>query len=263
MIRICVAGGDGRMDYAARALQKEGYDVIRVRDALPGRVDALVLPVRCSMDGVCVSGTSIALEQVAALQKSGVCVIGGMLPKEFEGAFDYMKNEAFLYENARITAEGAAVLLAQSANVTLYGSEIAVIGMGRIAECLCLILHAMGARVRVYARRREALARARAMGAETVCFSDALPVSVVQAHDAVCNTVPHRLFDAKLLSLAHRELQLLELASLPGGFDADAAARLGLHVIDGQGIPGKYAPRTAGELIAAYTKDALRGEITP
>ena len=59
------------------------------------------------------------------------------------------------------------------------------------------------------------------------------------------------------------ELQLLELASLPGGFDADAAARFGLHVIDGQGIPGKYAPRTAGELIAAYTKDALRGEITP
>ncbi len=262
MTRICVAGGDGRMDYAARALQKEGYDTIRVRDTLPDRVDALVLPVKTSTDGVCVNGTTIALEQIMALQKKGASVIGGMLPAQWEHAFDYMKNEAFLYENARITAEGAAVLLAQSTDGTLYGGEIAVIGMGRIAECLCLILHALGVRVTVYARRREALARARAMGARTVCFSDALPALVVQAHDAVCNTVPYQLFDGDLLSLAHRDLQLLELASLPGGFDADAVARLGLHVIDGQGIPGKYAPRAAGELIAAYTKDVLRGEIT-
>ncbi|MBQ7379862.1 MAG: hypothetical protein IJW70_09350 [Clostridia bacterium] len=262
MTRICVAGGDGRMDHAARALQKEGFEVIRAAEMLPDGTDALVLPIHKDTDGAYVSGTRITQERIKAMMAEGSCVIGGMLPVHGERVFDYMKNEAFLYENARITAEGAAVLLAGHLSGTLYGTDIAVIGMGRIAECLCLVLHALGARVTVYARRQEVLARARAMGAETVCFSGVLSMDVVTAHQAVCNTVPHVLFDDVLLSHARRDVLLLELASTPGGFDRCAAKHYGLQLINGQGLPGKYAPRTAGELIAAYTLDVLRGEIT-
>lgn len=248
MMRICVASGDLRMEYAANALQKRGYEV--TREICFEGIDALVLPVRAS---------DASQELIRSCIERGALVIGGMLPVAEAGCFDYMKDEAFLYDNARITAEGAVMLLGSQSKGVLYGADIAIVGFGRIAECLCMMLCALRARVSVYARRPEVLARARAMGAQTVCFSGALPASAIE-HDAVCNTVPYVLFEEKLLRCVGAETLLLELASAPGGFDRAAAAQYGLHIINGQGLPGKYAPCAAGELIAAYTEDVLRRE---
>jgi dipicolinate synthase subunit A len=72
--------------------------------------------------------------------------------------------------------------------------------------------------------------------------------------------VPHVLFDTALLGGARSDTVLLELASVPGGFDMAAVNELGLHYVNGQGLPGKYAPRAAGKLIADYVIDKLKGE---
>ena len=188
-----------------------------------------------------------------------VAVIGGMLPEGGARTYDYMKDEAFLFDNARITAEGALMLLGAGLEGTLYDADVAIMGMGRIAECLCRMLCALGVRTTVYARRPEVLSRARALGAKTVCFSGTLPPGIT-SHDALCNTVPHVLFDEGLLSQMKKSMLLVELASAPGGFDMEAVGRHGLHVVNGQGIPGKYAPRAASRLIADYTVKALKGE---
>ena len=247
--KICVVGGDARMAFAAQALRKKGYTVAAA--AAASDVDVLVLPVRgCEVPRA-------VLEEVLA--KGGI-VIGGMLPVKGERCYDYMEDEAFLYDNARITAEGAVVMLGQALSGTLYDADIGILGMGRIAECLCMMLKGMGARVTVYARRPEALARARAMGAQAACLFEALPKQMTR-HDALCNTVPHVLLDAALLSQVSKDTVLLELASAPGGFDEAAAEKYGLRMIEGRGIPGKYAPRAAGELIACYTAGVLDGEV--
>ena len=229
MREICLVGGDARMEFAAQALGERGYKVSR-----------------------------IAPSDMQAHAARGCLLVGGGLPQG-NGYADYLKDEAFLYENARITAEGALMLLGKSTPGTVYGMDVGVIGMGRIAECLCPLLRALGARVTVYARRPEALSRARTAGVEAVRFSGVLPRQVV-AHDAICNTVPHVLFDRALLSDMPRDCLLLELASAPGGFDANALRELGLTLIPGQGLPGKYAPRAAGELIAAYAQRMHEGE---
>lgn len=228
MREICIVGGDARVEFAVQALEKAGYQAKR-----------------------------ITLGQAQDRAEEGCVIVGGDLPESL-GGFDYLKDEAFLYDNARITAEGAVVLLGESTRGTLLGMDVAVIGMGRIAECLCPLLRAVGASVTVYARRPEALARARALGAQTVCFSDALPACAAQ-HDAVCNTVPHVLFGRELLASASQDAILLELASAPGGFDLNAIGQLGLTHVNGQGLPGKYAPRAAGELIARYVMERLKG----
>ncbi len=259
MERICIVGGDARMDYAARALGVAGYEVTRASEHLPNGQKALLLPVRSTTDGECITGTRVTLASIAERVAQGSLVVGGGLPDEICG-YDYMKNEAFLYDNARITAEGAVMLLGASTRRTVFDMDIAIIGMGRIAECLCPLLRALGAHITVYARRPEVLARARAMGAQTVRFSDTLPVCAVR-HDAVCNTVPHVLYNRELLASARRDTILLELASTPGGFDMDSVDELGLTHVSGQGLPGKYAPRAAGELIADYIIDVLKGEI--
>ena len=217
------------MEYAAQVLQAAGY---------------------------CVTRTALADAQEHAAK--GRILIGGGLP-EMLGGFDYLKDEAFLYDNARLTAEGALVLLGSSTDGALFGADVAVIGMGRIAECLCPLLRAVGACVTVYARRPEVLSRARAMGTQAVRLLGALPAVAAQ-HQIVCNTVPHVLCDRALLSCARRDVLLLELASAPGGFDRAAAEALGLQMINGQGLPGKYAPRAAGQRIAAFVLDAILEE---
>ena len=229
MREICIVGTDARADYAVQALQEAGYAATRTTP-------------------------SEAQEHAAR----GSVIVGGRLPDTL-GGLDYLKDEAFLYDNARITAEGAVMLLGASTGGTVCGMDVAVIGMGRIAECLCPLLRALGARVTVYARRPEVLARARALGAKTVHFSGTLPARAVQ-HDALCNTVPHVLYHGELLAAAPRDVLLLELASVPGGFDMAAVNELGLHYVNGQGLPGKYAPRAAGKLIADYVIDKLKGE---
>ena len=259
MNRICLVGGDARMDYAAFALQSMGYETVRAQEALPKNMDALVLPVRYSSDGQHIAGTDIAIAKISDALNPGGSVIGGMLPESWSDCFDYMKDEAFLYENARITAEGAIMLLGRATSGTLYGSDVGVIGMGRISEHLCMMLAAMGAHVTVYARRPEALARARALGARAVRLSGALPDSAC-AHDMLCNTVPHVLMGADQSALIPVKTVLLELASAPGGFDMKAVKERGICYVDGQGIPGKYAPRAAGELIACYVASVVKGE---
>lgn len=229
MKQICLVGGDARMEYAARALEAAGHRVARITP-----------------------------EEIAQAAQQGSVIVGGGLPEGCSG-LDYLQNEAFLYDNARLTAEGALILLGSSTQGALFGADVGVIGMGRIAECLCPLLRAVGAHVTVYARRAEALARARAMGACTVQFGDRLPASAAR-HDMICNTVPHVLFDTELLSLMRRDALLLELASAPGGFDRAVAEALGLPIINGQGLPGKYAPRAAGERIAAFVLDTLKEE---
>lgn len=229
MKEVCLVGGDARVDFAVQALRNAGYSARR-----------------------------IPLAEAQACAERGSVIVGGGLHETPDG-LDYLKDEAFLYDNARITAEGAVMLLGECTQGTVHGMDAAVIGMGRIAECLCPLLRALGARVTVYARRPEVLARARAMGAQTVCFADTLPVCAAR-HDAICNTVPHVLYGRELLENAPRDALLLELASAPGGFDTDAVRALGLTHVNGQGLPGKYAPRAAGELIAQYVIERLRGE---
>jgi dipicolinate synthase subunit A len=75
--------------------------------------------------------------------------------------------------------------------------------------------------------------------------------------DFVVNTVPDLVLPEALLKRLRREAVLLELASAPGGFDAEAAEKLGLKLIAAPGLPGQCAPYAAAELI----RDAIYGVI--
>jgi dipicolinate synthase subunit A len=58
-----------------------------------------------------------------------------------------------------------------------------------------------------------------------------------------------------------RDTVLIDLASAPGGVDAEAAANLGIRVIFALSLPGKYAPVSAGHIIAQTVLSCLeKGE---
>ena len=119
------------------------------------------------------------------------------------------------------------------------------------------------AHVTVAARKREDLAWAQSLGCDTVRLREGVtPRELAVGFDVIYNTVPHWLFGRDFLEMTGKDTFLIDLASVPGGVDVLAAKELGSNVLWATSLPGKYAPKSAGESIADCVKKILLEEVT-
>ncbi len=160
---------------------------------------------------------------------------------------DYFEREELVALNALATAEGAISVLLQNSPITLWDSNILIIGYGRIGKMLAERLRALGAHVSVSARKSGDIAYIRAMGCKAL-DTRRLGGKLSQ-FDTVVNTVPSLILTKELLLQLRPGILLLDLASRPGGIDFEAAARQGLNTIWALGLPAETAPVTAGRII--------------
>ena len=175
--------------------------------------------------------------------------------------FDYCRSEQFQQKNAVPTAEGAVAILMDREKRTVQGLPVAITGYGRVARALARLLVAMGAEVTVGARRDGALAEAAHAGCRTLRLCDEKSTAeLAKGKAAVFNTVPHWLFVREVLATLSKDTLLIDLASAPGGVDAEAASGLGVPVVFALSLPGKYSPVTAGEIIAETVLEYLGKE---
>ena len=165
---------------------------------------------------------------------------------------DYYDSQDIQIKNARITAEGAIMTAMELTDTGILGASVAVIGYGRIGQYLSRLLTVWGARVTVYARRAESLAQASSDGCATHDMTQL--GTLTQGYQVIFNTVPSRLIGHEILSQMPCQTLLIDLASAPFGIDPEAAreltARCGLGVVYAPSVPGRYAPKSAGEVIA-------------
>ena len=178
---------------------------------------------------------------------------------------DYAALEEVQLRNAVPTAEGALYLAMQALDITLDGARAAVIGYGRIGRVLARLLRALGADVTVAVRKSTDAVRIATEHLTPLQIvyegEDSSLLAVCRGYDVIFNTVPCRLFSQRLLAALPRTTLLMELASAPGGWDPDDAAAVGARVIYAPGLPGKYAPRTAGKLLADSLLPYLQREV--
>ena len=160
----------------------------------------------------------------------GVTLIGGNLAVP---GLDLLKDPFYLAENAAITARCAVNLIQRE----LSALPVLILGWGRIGKCLGKYLKDAGARVTIAARKESDVAMIQALGQDGIFIHQA--PGLLDRFDAVINTVPAMVLDA---SKCRSDCTLLELASVPG--------MVGQNIIDGRGLPGKYAPEESGRLIA-------------
>lgn len=172
---------------------------------------------------------------------------------------DYMQMEEVQWRNAIPTAEGALCLAMQRLDITLKDAHVAVLGYGRIATALCERLQALGAKVTSAARKPRDVVRMELAGYRALLIKDErslLPLTT--GYDVIFNTVPYRLLTPLLMERMHPKTLLVELASAPGGWDP--ATVVGDRAIYAPGLPGVYAPRTAGDIIARAIFSAMKEE---
>ena len=286
-IKMAVIGGDRRQIYALAALAKEGRKISvlglpkdMVADVCDGDVtfeedlgqalcgaSVILLPFPTSTDGVRINcpldrtGTlaDVKLSTLVRLAEPSAAVIGGKIPPTFEKLAvekglrvnDMLSVEAFEIKNAYITAEAALSIAMNSISKNICGARVAVTGFGRIAKQLARLLAALGAHVTVAARKESDLAFAGTLGYSCLKIEgDRWNDSLLCGYDIVYNTVPHRIFDRDFLLALDKKTLLIELASVPGGFDICAAQELGTNISWALSLPGKYAPESAGAIIA-------------
>jgi len=261
-----VLGGDVRQAYAARAFAAAGWRVRRYQvPEAPGieageeadtlqDAEVVLLPVSCK---------GIETAEVCVHFTKKHTLFGLMLPSDLRARcaqqgvtyYDLLEREDFSVLNAISTAEGAiAEAIAASAG-NLHLSQAAVLGYGRCAKPLIKKLQGMGARVTVAARRWEAACAAVADGCEVLDFA-ALPYHLPR-FAYIFNTIPTSVLEEPHLRRLLPQAVVIDIASAPGGVDYEAAARLGVCAQLCPGLPGKYAPRAAGESVAQIARVIL------
>lgn len=283
-IQIGIVGGDLRYGYLANALARKGFsvavaaldspvahpafvrrekDVFRLLETsaavlLPtpvcveeGRLNAPFWPERIDLGE--------ALDAIPA----GTPVLGGAVTAPAREAaeargvelVDLLKREPLAVANALPTAEGALALAMQETPGTVFGSVCVVVGYGRIGRMLSERLRALGARVTVTARSEEDAAWIVAGGCSfrpTAELREVAPLA-----DVIFNTVPARVIGPETLDAMEPGALIIDLASAPGGVDEKAAAQAGVKVLRALSLPGRVAPRYAGERMAEEAVRAL------
>ena len=78
-----------------------------------------------------------------------------------------------------------------------------------------------------------------------------------KTYDVIFNTVPEKVINASVLSALKPGALVIDLASLPGGVDKEAAEAFGVKTIHALSLPGKVAPKTAGKILCETIRNIL------
>ncbi|MBQ6947285.1 MAG: dipicolinate synthase subunit DpsA [Clostridia bacterium] len=250
-MQVGLLPADARQMAVGEAFARKGWNVcwLKIGEPLP---ELIVLPMPVSENGITMYGSDERLEDWWAYLR-GKTVYGGRISLDLQQQaaeynvrlLDHFDREEEVILNVIPTVEGALELAMAHTDFTLHGSAVLVCGFGRIGKLLAHHLQALGAKVCVSARKERDFAWCKALGYD-YCHNAELPL-VAPRQQLIFNTVPHLLFDKQILACLPDQTLLIDLASKPGGVDYKSVG--GKRVLQALGLPGKVAPRTAGEII--------------
>lgn len=169
---------------------------------------------------------------------------------------DILKREELAVLNTISTAEGTIQIAMEETAKTIHGSNVLVMGFGRIGKILCKMLSGIGAKVYAEARKNEDIAWIKAYGYNAIYLNE-LKKTLGQ-YDIIINTIPSLILNREYLSNIRRDSLIIDIASAPGGVDMKAAKELGIRSILALSLPGKVAPITSAEFIKETLNHILK-----
>lgn len=184
-----------------------------------------------------------AVETILSQLPKDITVYGGNLSHpalQDYRTVDFLKDPAYLAENAYITAECALDVALPYLKITLRHCPTLIIGWGRIGKYLGQLLKAIGADVTISARKETDRALIHALGyhaADTNQLDDTL-----SHYRLIFNTVPELILNESQMASCRPDCVKIELASKDGMQDGD--------VIIARGLPGVHMPESSGKLMA-------------
>lgn len=272
--KISIIGGDLRIVNLAKVLAKEEWKVYTyalekaeeltnfkqiescetLQEALQ-KADVIVSSIPLSQDGMTVMAPfakkQVKLDELQANIKNKK-FIAGKLDATWKSnplieAYDILEIEEYAILNAIATAEGAIQIAMEEFPKTISGSNILVMGFGRIGKIVAKMLQGIGANVYCEARKKEDLAYIKAYGYQPIALENL--ADYLGQFDVIINNIPVQILDQSKLDLVKKEALILDLASKPGGVDFEYAKKKQIKTIWALALPGKVAPVSAAEYI--------------
>lgn len=160
---------------------------------------------------------------------------------------DLLKREELVVLNTIATAEGAIQITMENTQRTIHGSNVLIMGFGRVGKVLAKMLDGIGAKVSCEARKNSDIAWIKAYGYNPIHLSEL--ESELGNYDIIINTIPFQILDENRLKYIKKDCTIVDLSSNPGGVDRRAARNLGIKLIWALSLPGKVAPMTSAEFI--------------
>lgn len=274
--KIAIVGGDRRYLYLSATLATMEYDVFHFfvpsadarsaqaktgdyRELLP-QCSGVILPMPVSRDGIRLN-TPLWMDDIAMTDCFGyiskdAITVGGFVTPYVAAAgsscgvniIDLLETEELAVRNALPTAEGALQIAMEETPFTIFGSNCIIAGYGRISRLLARMLRGLGANVTVTSRRIDHMAWITSEGYRS--YPTAKLYEIAGEGDIFFNTIPSAIFTKGVLSQMHPGALVIDLASMPGGVDFEAAKRLGIQTVHALSLPGKVAPKSAAGYIA-------------
>ena len=232
-MKIDIVSKDQMYFHLCRLLNEDGYMARLCEASEVEAPDFLILPIK----------RELCEKELANLEKriptTTKVLYGGdeITQKYFTNRLnEYSKNEYFLIENARLTAEAFLSVWQEKTKTSLCSKKVLISGYGRIGRYLAKFLSSLGAEIYIYARREETVEKIKRDG-----FSFA-NLSYSPKTDAVINTAPAVLFSRELIAKIPNKVFIFELASSSGFEDIE-------RVIRAPALPGRLLPKSAAEAI--------------
>lgn len=275
-----IVGGDLRIIYLAKELAKdnivysygfentkelENIDNIRICQYLEETVHnskIVISSVPLTKNGTDIympfSNKTIKIEELFKLINNKT-LIAGAIPNNYNdfqkdniniNVIDLMNYDELTVLNTIATAEGAISDIINNTNFNLHGSNVLILGFGRVAKVVARKLKALDAFVTCAARKDVDYAWMKTLGYNIENINN---LDNLKDYDIIINTVPHIILDEEKLKQINNKCFLLDLASKPGGFDQDYIKQNNLNCKWSLAIPGKVAPYTS----AIYIKNVI------
>ncbi len=278
--KIAVIGGDRRQGVIAAMYAKDGIECavyalegidageatksLDLAGALKG-AGAVVLPLPVSRDGKLVNAPAAEdapkIAEIEGLAEADALILGGMIKAaDFpsHSVRDYYAGEDLKLYNTLPTAEGALAIAMNELPTTVHGTKTLVMGFGRVGKALGFLLKGFGADIWVATRNSAERAVCEIMGFNVLDYHNL--ALVLPEFGLIFNTVPKIILDKTLLEKIGDGVPVIDLATHPGGVDAEAAKALGKKLIWALSLPGKVAPVTAGVYIKKAIDNILKEE---
>ena len=275
--KIAIIGGDLRIAKLATMLAKDENEIyvygLEKSDDIKNvtniiecptikktieNVEIVIGPTPFSSNGNMInmpfSDKEITIREMMHNINAKVLIAGGISPEVYEMAndeyveiIDIMKREELAVLNTIATAEGTIQIAIENTNRILHGSEVLILGFGRIGKVLARKLAGLSVKVTCAARKDEDFAWIEAFGHKAVNINHL--GENLKNFDIIINTVPHIVLTESKLQFVKNDVLLIDLASNPGGIDKRAVKERNLKFVWALSLPGRVAPTTSAEFI--------------
>ena len=165
--------------------------------------------------------------------------------KMYQKKYNEAKELAIL--NCISTAEGAIEVAMKETDTIIHGSNVLILGFGRIGKVLSKKLQGLSCKVTCAARKQEAFAWIEAYGYNLININEM--GKELEQFDIIFNTVPHLILTKEKLKYLNKKCLLIELASKPGGIDRKEAEKNNIKIVEALALPGKVAPTTTAKFM--------------